>query len=254
MKNIIKTFKFTWELIPILSFLLFWEIAARVSLAQGNSFFPPFSQVLRELLHLFREGTLGFHLLKSLARVLMGFTGGSAAGLLLGIMVGWNKLLSRALHPILSLFYAIPILGWLPILLLWLGIGELLPILLIFISSFFPVLYNTATGIKSVEQDYIDAAKISGASNQDLLTAVVIPLALPNIFTGLKLGSGIAWRVIIAAEMIAIPTGIGALMIRSENLLRMDIMLVCLIVLAVMCLFFELILNLLEKRITGSWR
>ena len=113
---------------------------------------------------------------------------------------------------------------------LWIGINEMLPITIIFICSFFPVLYNTVTGIRNVDKAYIRVAKTLGASNTRILATVVIPLALPNIFTGLRLEAGMAWRVIIAAEMVAIPTGIGALMMKAESLIRIDIIIVCLTV------------------------
>ncbi len=87
-----------------------------------------------------------------------------------------------------------------------------------------------------------------------ILTTVVIPLALPNIFTGLRLEAGMAWRVIIAAEMVAIPTGIGALLMKAENLIRIDIIIVCLIILSVMCFSFEKFFIYLENKITGRWR
>jgi len=115
----------------------------------------------------------------------------------------------------------------------------MLPIAIIFICSFFPVLYNTITGIKTVPEDFIKVAKTLGASPIKILTTVILPLALPNIFTGLRLEAGMAWRVIIAAEMVAIPTGIGALLMRAESLIRVDIIIVCLMVLSVMCLSFE---------------
>jgi len=137
---------------------------------------------------------------------------------------------------------------------LWLGIGEALPITIIFICSFFPVLYNTVTGIRNVDEDYIQVARTLGASDIRVLTTVVMPLALPNIFTGLRLEAGMAWRVIIAAEMVAIPTGIGALMMKAESLIRIDIIVVCLIVLSVMCLSFEKFFAYLETRLTSKWK
>lgn len=237
-----------WGFIPVIIFLSLWEIIARIKIIAGRVYLPPFSLVVTQLYQLTLNGTLGFHFMKSLTRLLFGFLGGSLAGLLMGVLMGWYKLINKALNPIINLLYPIPALGWLPILMLWLGIGEILPILLIFLSSFFPVLYNTVTGIKNVGQEYIDDAKILGASNRDILLLVVIPLSLPNIFTGLKLGSGVAWRVIIAAEMVAIPTGIGALMMKAEGLMRLDIIIVCLMVLTVMCFLFERILSFLEKR------
>jgi NitT/TauT family transport system permease protein len=129
-----------------------------------------------------------------------------------------------------------------------------LPITIIFICSFFPILYNTSTGIKTVDKNYIKVARSLGASDKEILTSIVIPLALPNIFTGLKLESGMAWRVIIAAEMVAIPTGIGALMMRAESLMRIDIIIVCLIILAMMCFLFERFFIFLEMIFTSKWR
>jgi NitT/TauT family transport system permease protein len=137
---------------------------------------------------------------------------------------------------------------------LWFGIGEILPIAIIFICSFFPILYNTTTGIKNVDKNYILVAKTLGASDLKILVTIVAPLALPNIFTGLRLESGMAWRVIIAAEMVAIPTGIGALLMKAESLIRIDIIIVCLIILGVMCLSFENFFTFLEKKLTNRWR
>lgn len=168
--------------------------------------------------------------------------------------MGWYETMNRAFSPIISMLYPIPALGWLPLLMLWIGINELLPITIIFICSFFPVLYNTVTGIKNVDRDYIQVARTLKASDYKILTTVVVPLALPNVFTGLRLEAGMAWRVIIAAEMVAIPTGIGALMMKAESLIRIDIIIVCLIVLAIMCLTFEKFFAFLEKKITDKWK
>jgi len=249
-----RLFKLGWGILPIIIFLGIWEISARLNLIPGHFFFPPFSTVVTEFWHLTVNGVLGNNFLSSLIRVLIGFSTGSIAGLFIGIIMGWNKVADKALSPIISLIYPIPALGWLPLLMLWLGIGEALPITIIFICSFFPILYNTATGIRTVDKSYIRVARTLGASDMKILTTVVMPLALPNIFTGLRLESGMAWRVIIAAEMVAIPTGIGALMMKAESLMRIDIIIVCLIVLAVMCLSFEKFFAFLETKLTSRWR
>ncbi len=239
---------------PVVIFLAIWEVVARLNLTPGQFFFPPFSTVVGEFYYLTANGVLGDNFLSSLVRVLIGFCAGSIAGLAIGMIMGWRDFVHKALNPIISLLYPIPALGWLPLLMLWLGIGEALPITIIFICSFFPVLYNTVTGIRNVDKDYIRVARTLGASDAKILTTVVVPLALPNIFTGLRLEAGMAWRVIIAAEMVAIPTGIGALMMRAESLIRIDIIIVCLIVLAVMCLSFEKFFEYLEAKLTTKWR
>jgi len=251
---VLKKLRPGWGILPVAIFLAIWELVARLNLIPGHFFFPPFSVVVQELYHLAANGVLGNNFLASLVRVLIGFSAGSIAGIAVGIVMGWRENFNKALHPIISLFYPIPALGWLPLLMLWIGINELLPIAIIFICSFFPVLYNTATGIRSVDKDYIRVARTLGASDTRILATVAIPLALPNIFTGLRLEAGMAWRVIIAAEMVAIPTGIGALLMKAESLIRIDIIIVCLIVLAVMCLAFEKFFQYMEARLTNRWR
>jgi len=246
--------KLGWGLLPIAVFLAIWETVARLNLAPAQFFFPPFSAVVQEFYYLIASGVLGHNFLSSLVRVLIGFCAGSIAGLAVGIVMGWRENINKALHPIISLLYPIPALGWLPLLMLWIGINELLPITIIFICSFFPILYNTVTGIRNVDKDYIQVARTLGASDIKILTTVVMPLALPNIFTGLRLEAGMAWRVIIAAEMVAIPTGIGALLMRAESLIRIDIIIVCLIVLSVMCLSFEKFFEYMEAKLTSKWR
>jgi NitT/TauT family transport system permease protein len=252
--NRLSRIKPGWGLLPIAIFLAVWEIVARLNLAPGGLLFPPFSVVVVEFYHLTVNGVLGENFLSSLSRVLIGFTTGSLAGIGMGILMGWREMVNKALNPILSLLYPIPALGWLPLLMLWLGVSEALPITIIFICSFFPVLYNTITGVKNVDQGYVKTARALGASDRRILRTVVIPLALPNIFTGLRLEAGMAWRVVIAAEMVAIPTGIGALMMKAESLIRIDIIIVCLIVLAVMCLSFERFFAHMEERLTRQWR
>lgn len=220
----------------------------------GHLILPPFSEVLYQFYVLTINGVLGKNFFSSLIRVLAGFLAGSVAGIMLGALMGWRTVIDKSLNPIISLFYPIPALGWIPLLMLWIGINEMLPIALIFICSFFPVLYNTITGIKSVDRDYIRVARTLGASERRILFTVIFPLALPNIFTGLRLEAGMAWRTVIAAEMVAIPTGIGALMMKAESLMRIDIIIVCLTILAVMCLAFENFFALVERRLTSGWR
>ena len=243
-----------WGIVPVLVVLAVWEISAQLKLIPGGLFFPAFSEVVMEIKEMLVGGVLLPHFLSSLGRVVAGFAAGSVTGILLGVWMGWSERVHRWCHPIISLLYPIPALGWLPVLMLWIGVNEMLPIAIIFICSFFPVLYNTVTGIRQVPQDLIDASRMLGASDFFILRRVVIHLALPNIFTGLRLEAGMAWKVVIAAEMVAIPTGIGALMMRAESLMRVDIILVCLMVLSVMCLLFERFFGFLEEKTTGQWR
>ncbi len=240
-------------ILPVAVFLGIWEAIARLKLIPGQFFLPAFSGVIREAGHLIVNGVLVDNFLCSLVRVLIGFFTGSIAGIIIGIIMGWNRALDRGFSPIMSLLYPIPALGWLPLLMLWTGINNVLPIAIIFICSFFPVCYNTATGIRTVNKKFIQVAKTLGASEFRILTTVVLPLSLPAIFTGIRLEAGMAWRVVIAAEMVAIPTGIGALLMKAESLVRVDIIIVCLMVLSLMCFAFERFFMFLERRLTFQW-
>lgn len=123
--------------------------------------------MIGQLIHLAGEEILTDHLLRSAIRVLIGFCAGSLAGIAIGIVMGWNETMNMTLQPVFSLLYPIRALGWLPLLMIWVGIGEMLPILIIFICSFFPILYNTVTGIRGVNRDFIKAAKTLGASERN---------------------------------------------------------------------------------------
>jgi NitT/TauT family transport system permease protein len=239
--------------LPVLGFLIAWEGITRLGIVP-QQMLPPFSRVMTEAYDLIKSGVLLRNFSMSLMRVLIGFITGSIAGLLFGLLMGWKEVAQKTFSPIVSFLYPIPALGWLPIFMIWFGINELLPIAIIFTCSFFPILYNTASGVREVDRNYVQVARTLGYGEGRILLSILFPLALPSIFTGLRLEAGMAWRVIIAAEMVAIPTGIGALLMRAESLIRMDIIIVCLMVLAIMCFSFERVFYFLERRITDRWR
>lgn len=234
-------------LLTILILIGLWELFTQV--ITSSTLFPPFSRVVITGAELISNGVLIENLTKSFVRVIIGYLLGASLGILSGILTASYKTIDRSLSPIITLLHPIPSLGWLPILMLLIGINEMLPITLIFICAFFPIAYNTHYGIKRIDPDYIACAKILGASPAKILFKIKIPLASGNIFTGLKLEAGMVWRVLIAAEMVAIPTGIGALMIKAENLIRFDIIIVSLLTLSIMTILFEKLIILLEYKI-----
>ncbi len=238
--------------IPVIVAFSAWEVASRVGLKEAI-LLPPPSDLLWTFLWLLKGKEFLWALVKSSLRVLIGLSLGASVGFAFGVLMGLKETLDRWLSPIFSLLYPIPSLGWLPLLLIWLGPGEGLSVALIFICSMFPVLYNTLTGIRGVPRELLYASKVLGASPLRTLKEVLLPLALPQILTGLRLEAGMAWRVLLAAEMIAIPTGIGALMWKAESLMRVDVILVCLGVLSFLCFAFERSFLWLERRFT-RWR
>jgi ABC-type nitrate/sulfonate/bicarbonate transport system permease component len=241
------------KIVPVILFFALWELAARYGPFSRSGIFPPFSAVLVEIVTLFTSGTMAENLASTLGRVLIGLCLGTALGIIVGIAMGWRAAVGRSLSPIISILYPIPALGWLPLLMLWVGINEMLPVAIITIGAFFPACYNTAAGIRNVDQGMIKAAHILGASEQRILFEVILPNAAAHVFTGLKLSSGMAWRTVLAAEMVAIPTGIGALIMKAESLVRVDIIISCLVVLSFLCLLFEIFLNLIEKKWLCKW-
>lgn len=249
-----RRFQPGWGLVPILLLLGLWEILPRLAPGVSHGLLPPFSEVVVEGWRLLVSGVLVQNYLSSLLRVVIGFTAGTITGIALGILMGWRENLGRTLRPLVSIFYPIPAIGWVPLLMLWIGINDLLPITVIYICSFFPVLYTTIAGVRGVDKDYVRVARSLGASEAHVLFTIVVPLSLPQIFTGLRLEAGMAWRVLASAEMIAIPTGIGALMMKAQNLIRIDIIIVCLAVLSVMCVLFEKMFAVCEERVTRAWR
>ncbi|PLX21991.1 ABC transporter permease [Candidatus Parcubacteria bacterium] len=236
---------------PIILFLTTWEVAGKVA---NTPLLPSFSQVIVEFFNLLQSGVIVENLSHSFLRVVIGYLIGGLLGIVVGIFMGINRTIELSLRPLISMLLPIPTLGWLPLMMLWIGINEALPIVLIFICAFFPVAYATLLGIKEIPQDYINSAKALGASNSYILFRIILPLASPSIFTGLRLESGMVWKTVLAAEMFAIPTGIGAMMINAESLIRVDVIMVALIILALMSFGFEKTIYALEKAATGKWR
>ncbi|XPS83394.1 nitrate/sulfonate/taurine/bicarbonate ABC transporter, permease protein [Desulfosarcina variabilis str. Montpellier] len=239
--------------VPLILFLVLWELAARFGPFSTSAVFPPFSAVIMEMGALIKSGVMTKNLASTVGRVLIGLLMGTLSGILVGIAMGWRDAVGRSLSPVISILYPIPALGWLPLMMLWIGINEMLPVAIITVGAFFPTCYNTAAGIRNVDRGMIKAAHILGASEKRILFEVILPNAAPHLFSGLRLSSGMAWRTVLAAEMVAIPTGIGALIMKAESLVRVDIIMSCLVVLSFLCLIFEKILNLMERRWTGKW-
>jgi NitT/TauT family transport system permease protein len=236
---------------PIVLFIIAWEVAGRLA---SSPMFPSFSQVMVEAHNLIVTGILISNLSDSFLRVMIGYLVGGLFGIIIGSLMGMYKTVEFSLKPFISMLLPIPTLGWLPLMMLWIGINEMLPIVLIFICAFFPVAYATLLGIKEIPKEYINTAKSLGASNLYIFFKIILPLASPSIFTGLRLEAGMVWKTVLAAEMFAIPTGVGALMINAESLIRVDIIMVTLMVLAVMSFSFEKAIYKLEAITTSKWR
>lgn len=151
----------------------------------------------------------------SLRRVLIAFGAGIILGISFGILMGWNRKINAFINPVFEILRPIPPIAWIPLVILWFGIGEFPKILLVFIGSFIPIVLNTITGVQLVDPILLNAGRVLGASNRQLLTEVVIPAATPAIFAGLAAALSSGWMIVVAAEMIAANSGLGFLIVRG---------------------------------------
>ena len=230
-----------------LVFLIIWEIMCRAGWIKVAILPSPIT-ILHTFWEMIKNGELFKHLGISIFRVLQGFALGASFGIILGILIGLYSNVEQACSLILGLLRPIPIIAWMPVLILWLGIDEGSKITVIAIGSFWPVLINVIDGIKNVDRKYLEVAKILEKSRLEILLKIVFPAALPSIFTGLRIGVGIAWMCVVAAELIAASSGIGYLIMYSRELLQSDVMFVGVFSIGLTGLFIDWILKIIELR------
>jgi len=225
-----------------------WEIASRLGYIKPV-ILPSPSAIISTFEEMIKSGELFQHLGISIARVLQGFAIGAFVGIVLGIFIGLFKKIDQALSILLGVLRPIPIMAWIPVLILWMGIDEASKITVIAIGSFWPVLVNVIDGIKNVDRKYLEVARILEKNKFQILTKVVFPAALPNIFTGLRIGIGIAWMCVVAAEMIAATSGIGYLIMYSRELLQSDVMFVGVFSIGLTGVLIDRLLKLVEVKV-----
>lgn len=194
--------------VPVGLLLLGWEILSRLSVIDPVLFSSP-SEIFRSLYKLFQmksptgQSLLLVHIYSSLRRLLIAFTVAVASGLGLGLLMGWRNNIYRFLDPIITVAMPVPGLAWAPIFVLWLGFGELPIIAVGALATFFPIVYNMTSGVRSVSKKLIWLSKSMGANEKTIFLKVFVPWSTPYLFTGLKLGLARGWRTIIAIELIA---------------------------------------------------
>ncbi len=231
-------------------FVAVWWLTANESLI-----FPTPPRVISGMVELGRQGTLVQHMLASLFRVTIGYGIAVLLAIPVGSAMGWFPAVNRALNPIVQLLRPISPIAWIPIAILWFGVGDRSPIFLIFLSSFFPVVVATAAGVDLVEQQYIRAAQNFGLRGLSLYRQVIFPAALPQIITGMRVGLGVAWLVVVAAEMVAINSGLGYLIIDSRNAgTRYDLVVAGMVIIGVIGFLLDAIMKRLETLDEVRWR
>ncbi|MFG1992875.1 ABC transporter permease [Actinoplanes sp. NPDC048988] len=231
-----------------LALLGLWQVVA-TSGVYSTAQLPPPTDVATAFTELLGRGELWHHIAISTQRVLIGFAVGGAAGLALGGLVGLSRTASAALSPTIQAVRAVPSLAWVPLLLLWLGIGETPKIVLVAIGAFFPVYTTVSAALAHIDPQLVEVGRAYGRKGLGLLGTVLFPAATPAILSGLRLGLAQGWLFLVAAELIASSMGLGFLLIDSQNTGRTDIMLLAIILLAVIGKLCDTVLGVAESRL-----
>ncbi|MGA3037584.1 MAG: ABC transporter permease [Vulcanimicrobiaceae bacterium] len=206
------------------------------------------AQVARELVSLAQDGTLAGDLGASITRVVIGFAIGCALACSLGILVGLSRTAERIVEPTLQAIRAVPSLAWVPLILLWLGIGEDAKITLVAIGAFFPVYVNFVAGIHNVDRKLIEVAEVFGLSQVERAWRIVLPAASPGLLVGMRVGFTQAWLFLVAAELLASTKGLGYLLMQGEQITRPDEILVAILLLALCGKLTESSMRAIERR------
>lgn len=233
--------------IPVL-LLLVWEVAGRTGMIRAT-FLPRPSVLAEVLLEMLSSGELLWHLGVSIVRVAEGFIIGATLGVIVGVQVALIKKLRIAVSLIFGLLRPIPVIAWIPLLILWMGIDEGSKITVIAIGSFWTVLVNVIEGIRNVDKKYLEVSTILEKDHKTLITKVILPAALPSIFTGVRVGIDVAWRSVVAAELIAAASGIGYMIMYARELSQIDVVLIGVLSIGVTGIIIEQLLKILEKKL-----
>ena len=239
-------------LAPVALLFIVWHVAVVVS---QSLIFPTPWQVIVGLVELARQGLLIKHVVASLFRVTYGYLLAAALAIPVGMLMGWFATAHTLLNPLVQGLRPISPIAWIPLAILWFGVGDLSPIFLIFLSSFFPMVVGTAAGVMTIDKKLLRAATNFEFTGFRLFRSVVLPAALPQIVIGMRIGLGVAWLVVVAAEMIAVNSGLGYLIIDSRNAgNRYDLVVAGMVTIGVIGFLLDGLMRRLERLDEVRWR
>lgn len=236
------------SVLGITGLLVIWEVIARLGIV-SSLFLPAPTTILTDGWNMLINGEIVDNLLASLYRIIIGYALGATFGILIGLLLGFSRWADAIGTPVVYSIYPIPKIALLPLFILWLGIGELSKVTIIALGVFFPVVINTYSGVKNVDQMLIKAAVTFGSNHLNVIRKVILPGALPMIFAGLKLAAGTSLLLLVAAEMIAAQQGIGSMVLHYGNLMITSKLMVGVLILSLLGLTFNRTLQWLEKKL-----
>jgi ABC-type nitrate/sulfonate/bicarbonate transport system permease component len=236
----------------VIAFLLFWE--ASVAFSWANPLFTSSpSRIFAAGYEMFRDGSIYPDLLVSGEEFVLGYGLAVIAGVPLGILMGWYTRLNAVLDPFVNALYATPRIALMPLIIIWFGIDLSAKIAIIFLSTVFPILVNTMTGVRTMERDFVRVARSFGASDGQLFLTVALPSSVPNLLTGLRLGLGHALIGIVVGEMYGASAGVGYMMQVAGATFQTDKVMVGIIIIAGAGMALTQVLKMIEARF-DVWR
>jgi NitT/TauT family transport system permease protein len=243
--------KFFWPILAAALLLAVWHFSV---IWTGTKVFPSLLSVEKGLVGLAQKHVLWADIADSLRRVALGFGLAVLVGIPVGLCLGWYPALHQVVNPTLEILRPISPIAWIPVAIIFFGIGDRATVFLVFLSAFFPIMVACVSGVSGVPAIYRRAGNNFGLSSPQLLWRVVFPAALPQILIGLRIALGVAWLVVVAAEMVAVDSGLGYLVIDSRNSGKhYDLVVAAMLVIGVIGLILDLGMRRLEKLRSVRW-
>jgi sulfonate transport system permease protein len=236
--------------LPLL-LLLLWQAASSLNLV-APEILPPPALVLQTFARLWASGELGGHLAISFSRVLQGFLLGGAIGIAVGLTMGVSRVAELMIGPLFRAFCQVPIMAWLPLMMLVFGVGEMLKVIIIAMAVLVPMAINTFEGIRRIPPHYLEVAKVLRLRRRTLLLKLLLPAIFPPMFSGVRQGLSHAWVSLIGVELLASTKGIGYMMSWGRVIFQLDIVFAGVIVVGLVGFAMDLVLRRIERRL-GSW-
>lgn len=235
----------------VLLLLAAWHLAV---VASPGTLIPSPFRVAAGINELFHRGLLFKYIVASLFRVTWGYALAVLIAVPVGITLGMSPRLEASFNPMIQIARPISALAWIPIAILWFGVGDLSAIFLIFLASFFPMLVTAVNAVHNIDPIYLDAGRNFGLAGRELVVRIVFPAAVPQLIAGLRITLGVSWLVVVAAEMIAVSSGLGFLIVDSRNAGdRYDLVIGGMVMIGVIGLLLDLLIRQLERLDSVKW-
>lgn len=239
---------FLWPITLPLIIIVIWEIVCHTGQVKSYSMPAP-EAVIKVAAETIADGSLPKNIWASFSRVLEGFLIAMICALILGVVTGLSKRAESFTELVIQIIKPIPPIAWIPLAILWFGIGESSKLYIIFLGAFFPILLNTVDGIHNIDPRYLELARVYEVDKKRLITKVILPGALPSILTGIRVGLGNAWVCVVAAEMIAATRGVGYMLSNGRSMSRPDIVILGMLLIGIIGKIMDDVLKKVSKRI-----